>query len=41
MAPEERTVAEDFTSPVEVQPGIDKATPADWSWHRLDTSPAQ
>ena len=38
MEPEERTVAEDFASPVEVQPGIDKATPADWSWHRIDTS---
>jgi hypothetical protein len=38
MEPEERTVAEDFASPVKVQPGVDQATPADWSWRRLDTS---
>ena len=36
--PNDRTVAEDFACPVDVQPGADKATPADWSWRRIDTS---
>ena len=36
--PDDRTVAEDFACPVEVQPGVDRATPSDWSWGRTDTS---
>lgn len=37
MEPEEPTVAEDFACPVEVEPGVDYATPPDWGWHRIDT----
>ena len=36
--PEDRTLAEDYSSPVEVQPGQDSATPPDWSWRRIGTS---
>ncbi len=36
--PEDRPLAEDSACPVEVQPGVDQATPSDWSWRRVDTS---
>ena len=36
--PEDRTLAEDLACPVEVQPGSDKATPADWEWRLVGTS---
>ncbi len=35
---EDRTLAEDYASPVEVQPGQDSATPPDWSWRLIGTS---
>ncbi len=35
---EDRALAEDYASPVEVQPGQDSATPPDWSWRRIGTS---
>lgn len=38
MDPEDRTIAEDFASPVVIQPGEDRATPADWSWRLVGTS---
>ncbi len=34
----DRTIAEDFACPVEIQPGLDKATPPDWTWRRIGTS---
>ena len=36
--PEDRTLAQDFAAPVDVQPGEDGATPPDWGWCRIDTS---
>ncbi len=36
--PEDRTLAEDFASPVEVQPGQDSANPPGWSWRRIGAS---
>ena len=35
---EDRTLAEDFSIPVDIQPGVDHATPADWSWRLIGTS---
>ena len=34
----DRTLAEDLASPVEIQPGHDDATPADWDWRSVGTS---
>ena len=34
----DRTLAEDFACPVEVQPNVDHATPEDWSWRTVGTS---
>lgn len=34
----DRTLAEDFAAPVEIQPGVDHATPEDWSWRVIGTS---
>ncbi|HAA95936.1 MAG: hypothetical protein FI717_09365 [SAR202 cluster bacterium] len=38
MAEEDRTLAEDFTTPVEIQPGMDRATPEDWTWRNVSSS---
>ena len=35
---EDRPLAEDLASPVAVEPGVDHATPGDWSWRRISTS---
>jgi hypothetical protein len=35
---EDRTLAEDLSCPVQVQPGIDYATPEGWEWRRVGTS---
>ena len=31
-------IAEDISSPVEIQPGVDVSTPQDWEWRRVSTS---
>ena len=36
--PEGRLLAEDFSIPVNVQPGADHATPPDWNWRSIGTS---
>lgn len=38
MAEEDRPLAEDITMPVEVEPGVDHATPEGWSWRHISTS---
>jgi hypothetical protein len=35
---EDRTLAEDFTTPVKIQPGSDHATPDGWNWKYISTS---
>ena len=35
---EDRPIAEDLSCPVEIQPGTDAATPADWEWRFVSTS---
>lgn len=35
---EDRPIAEDHSSPVEVQPGVDYATPEGWEWRSISTS---
>lgn len=35
---EDRPLAEDFAAPVAVQPGVDYATPPDWSWRLVGAS---
>ncbi len=35
---EDRPIAEDLSCPVEIQPGTDTATPADWEWRTVSTS---
>jgi hypothetical protein len=35
---EDRTLAEDFTTPVDIQPGSDHATPKGWDWKYVSTS---
>ena len=35
---EDRPIAEDLSHPVEIQPGTDAATPADWEWRLVSTS---
>lgn len=37
-ANEDRTLAEDLACPVEIQPGMDEATPPGWQWRRIGTS---
>ena len=34
----DRPIAEDLSCPVEIQPGTDAATPADWEWRSVSTS---
>ena len=36
--PEEKPLAEDSACPVEVEPGVDYAAPADWKWRRVGAS---
>ncbi len=35
---EDRPIAEDLSCPVEIQPGTDAATPANWEWRTVSTS---
>ncbi len=35
---EDRPLAEDITTPVEIEPGADYATPADWNWRNISSS---
>ena len=35
---EDRPIAEDLSCPVEIEPGTDFATPADWEWRCISTS---
>ncbi|PKB63742.1 MAG: hypothetical protein BZY80_05705 [SAR202 cluster bacterium Io17-Chloro-G2] len=35
---EDRVLAEDLATPVEIEPGKDDATPAGWDWRRTGTS---
>ena len=35
---EDRTLAEDITTPVEIEPGMDHATPVDWDWRNVSSS---
>ena len=35
---EDRTLAEDITTPVEIQPGSDHATPDGWNWKYISSS---
>ena len=35
---EGRTLAEDITTPVEIEPGSDHAIPQDWNWRSISTS---
>ena len=34
----DRTIAEDLACPVEIQPGMDEATPTDWTWRLIGSS---
>ena len=36
--PEDRKLAEDLACPVEIEPGVDYATPDDWTWRSVGTS---
>ncbi|HIM47807.1 MAG TPA: hypothetical protein EYM32_02905, partial [Dehalococcoidia bacterium] len=35
---EGRPLAEDITTPIKIQPGVDHSTPDDWSWKYISTS---
>ena len=35
---DDRPLAEDTTTPVDIQPGLDRATPEDWTWKYISTS---
>ena len=35
---EDRTLAEDITTPIKIEPGLDRATPDDWNWKYISTS---
>ena len=35
---EDRTLAEDITTPIKIEPGLDYATPENWTWRFLSTS---
>ena len=37
-AQEDRTLAEDITLPVVVEPGVDYAIPPDWNWRDVDST---
>jgi hypothetical protein len=36
--PPDRTLAEDLACPVQIEPGVDRATPEGWEWRRIGTS---
>ncbi len=36
--PQDRTLAEDLACPVEIEPGVDHATPGEWTWRSVGTS---
>jgi hypothetical protein len=36
--PQDRKLAEDLACPVDVEPGVDHATPEDWTWRRVGNS---
>ena len=36
--PQDRTLAEDLACPVEIEPGVDHATPDEWTWRSVGTS---
>jgi hypothetical protein len=38
MAEEDRVLADDITLPVEVDPGVDHATPEGWNWRNISSS---
>ena len=38
MQEDDRPIAEDFTTPVETQPGMDRASPDDWTWRNVSSS---
>ena len=35
---EDRPLAEDLACPVQIEPGVDRATPEGWEWRRIGTS---
>ena len=35
---EDRTLAEDITTPIKIQPGLDRATPDNWNWKYVSSS---
>jgi hypothetical protein len=38
MQPDDRQLAEDYSTPVEIQPGSDHSTPEDWTWRYISSS---
>ena len=38
MVDEHRVIGDDIACPVEIQPGVDYATPEDWTWRTIGTS---
>ena len=38
MESEDRTLAEDLACPVEIDPGVDRSTPEDWTWRIVGSS---
>ena len=38
MPQDDRPLAEDITTPIKIQPGLDRATPEDWTWKYISTS---
>ncbi len=38
MPQDDRPLAEDITTPIKIQPGLDRATPEDWTWKNISTS---
>ena len=38
MESEDHVIGDDFACPVEIEPGVDHATPVDWTWRAVGTS---
>ncbi|MDA0262959.1 MAG: hypothetical protein O3A93_02480 [Chloroflexi bacterium] len=38
MPQDDRPLAEDFTNPVKIEPGVDRSTPDDWVWRNVSSS---
>ena len=38
MPQDDRPLAEDMTTPIKIQPGLDRATPDNWTWKYISTS---